>query len=264
MSIEDRLKAVRGVVVERLGDWRDAKLSTLALSPPRPDQVLIECEASALNAHDLLVADGNYQVKPPTPYFPGGDLVGRVAALGTSVTKFAVGQRVAASVFRGAFADLVLASASRTYPVPDDLDPVKAASCATVFATVAVALTIKGHLQAGECVLITGAAGGVGIAAIQYARTIGAEIVALVSSAEKERLAHRAGAHQVLRLDHMTQPSDDIRAALNRAGYDGVDIVLDVIGGKVFRGSIRCLRPGGRMLVVGFASGQIPEIKASY
>jgi NADPH:quinone reductase-like Zn-dependent oxidoreductase len=123
MSIEDRLKRVRGVVVERLGDWRDAKLGTLALSPPGPDQVLIECEASALNAHDLLVADGNYQVKPPTPYFPGGDLVGKVVALGTSVTKFAVGQRVAARGFRGAFAELVLASASRTYPVQRYLPP---------------------------------------------------------------------------------------------------------------------------------------------
>ena len=264
MSIDDRLKRVRGVVVERLGDWRDAKLGTLALSPPGPDQVLIECEASALNAHDLLVAEGNYQVKPPTPYFPGGDLVGRVAALGSSVTGFAVGQRVAASVFRGAFAELVLASASRTYPVPDDIDPVKAASCATVFATVAVALTIKGDLQAGERVLITGASGGVGIAAIQYAGTIGAEIVALVSSGEKERVARRAGARHVLRLDHMQDPRDDMRDALNRAGLDGVDVVLDVIGGDVFGGSIRCLNPGGRMLVVGFASGQIPEIKANY
>ena len=137
MSIEDRLRRVRGVVVERLGDWRDAKLGTLPLNGPGPDQVLIECEASALNFHDLLVIDGNYQVKPETPFFPGGDLVGMVVALGSSVTKFAVGQRVAASVFCGAFAQLVLASASRTYPVPDDIDPVKAASCATAFATAA-------------------------------------------------------------------------------------------------------------------------------
>ena len=94
MSIEDRLKRVRGVVVERLGDWREARLGTLALPPPGPGQILIECEAAALNAHDLLVADGNYQVKPPTPYFPGGDLVGTIAAVGSSVTGFAVGQRV--------------------------------------------------------------------------------------------------------------------------------------------------------------------------
>ena len=127
MSIEDRLKRVGGVVVERLGDWRDAKLGTLPLSGPGPDQVLIECEASALNFHDLLVIDGNYQVRPETPFFPGGDIVGRVVALGSSVTKFAIGQRVAASVFRGAFAELALASASRCYPIPGDIDPVKAA-----------------------------------------------------------------------------------------------------------------------------------------
>lgn len=264
MSIEDRLKQVRGIVVERLGDWREARLGTLAVSPPGPDQILIECEASALNAHDLLAADGNYQVKPPTPYFPGGDLVGTIAAVGSSVTGFAVGQRVAASVFRGAFAELVLASASRTYPVPGDIDLVKAASCATVFATVAVALTIKADLQAGERVLITGASGGVGIAAIQYAGTIGAEIAALVSSGEKERVARLAGAHHVLRLDRMAHPKDDMRAALNGAGLDGVDVVLDVIGGEVFDGALRCLSPSGRMLVVGFASGQIPEVKAHY
>jgi NADPH2:quinone reductase len=184
--------------------------------------------------------------------------------LGSSVDGFAIGQRVAASVFRGAFAELALASASRCYPVPDDIDPVKAASCGTVFATAAVALTMRGDLQAGERLLITGASGGVGIAAIQYAGTIDAEIVALVSSEAKERIARRAGAHHVLRLDHMTNPRDDMRDALNGAGLDGVDIVLDVIGGDVFDGAIRCLSPGGRMLVVGFASGRIPEIKSNY
>jgi NADPH2:quinone reductase len=264
MSIDDRLKKVRGIVVERLGDWREARLGTLPLSPPGPGQVLIECEAAALNAHDLLLADGTYQVKPPTPYFAGGDLVGRIAALGPSVTGFRVGQRVAASVFRGAFAELVLASADRTYPVPEDIDTAKAASVATAFATVAVALAIKGELKAGERLLVTGASGGVGIAALQYARMIGAETAALVSSAEKARVARQAGASHVLRLDQMKDPKEDMRPALVRAGLDHVDAVLDVIGGAVFDGALRCLAPGGRMLVVGFASGQIPEIKANY
>ncbi len=264
MSIENRLKQVRGIVVERLGDWRDAKLGTLPLRGPGPDQVLIECEASALNFHDLLLIEGKYQVKPETPFFPGSDVVGRIVAVGPSANKLAIGQRVAAIVFRGAFAELAVASASRCFPVPDDLDPVKAASCGTIFATSAVALTMRGDLQAGERLLITGASGGLGVAAIQYAATIGAQIVALVSSATKERIARRAGAHHVLRLDRMTNPRDDIRDALGDAGLDGVEVVLDVVGGDVFDGAIRCLTRGGRLLVVGFASGRIPEVKVNY
>ena len=264
MSIDDRLKHVRGIVVERLGDWRDAKLGTLKLSGPGPDQVLIECEAAALNFHDLLLIEGNYQVTPETPFFPGGDIVGRVVGLGPSVDKLVIGQRVAAIVFRGAFAELAVASVDRCFPVPDDMDPVKAASCGTVFATAAAALTMRGDLRAGERLLITGASGGLGVAAIQYAGTIGAEIVALVSSEEKERVARLAGAHHILRLDRMTSPRDDMRDALVGAGLDGVEVVLDVVGGDVFDGAIRCLTRGGRLLVVGFASGRIPEVKTNY
>jgi NADPH2:quinone reductase len=264
MSIEERLKRVRGVVVERLGDWHDAKVGTLPLSPPGPEQILIECEASALNFHDLLVIEGNYQVKPETPFFPGGEIVGRIAAVGSSVTEFAIGQRVASSAFIGAFAELTLAPANRTYPLPEDIDPVKAAGTVTSFGTVAVALTLRGDVKAGERVLITGAAGGVGVAAIQYARMIGCETVALVSSAEKERIARSAGADHVLRLDRMPNPKNDMRDALRGAGLDGVDVVLDVVGGDIFDATIRCLLPGGRFLVVGFASGRIPEVKVNY
>ena len=264
MSIEDRLKQVRGIVVERLGDWRDAKPGLLPLSGPGPDQVLIECEAAALTFHDLLLIDGKYQVKPEVPFFAGSDVVGRVVTLGPSVTRFTIGQRVAAIVSHGAFAEFAVASESWCFPVPDDMDRVKAAPCGTVFATVAVALTMRGDLRSGERLLITGASGGVGVAAIQYAGTLGAEIIALVSSEEKERIARRAGAHHVLRLDQMTNPRDDMRDALGGAGLDGVDVVLDVVGGDVFDGTIRCLAPGGRLVVVGFASGQIPEVRTNY
>lgn len=264
MSIEDRLKQVRGVVVERLGDWHDAKVGTLPVSPPGPEQILIECEAAGLNFHDLLVIEGNYQVKPKTPFFPGGEIVGRVAAVGSSVTEFAVGQRVASSAFLGAFAELTPAPANRTYLLPENIDPIKAAGSLTSFASVVVALTIRGDVRAGERVLITGAAGGVGVAAIQYSRMIGCEAVALVSSAEKERIARSAGAQHVLRLDRMPNPKSDMAEALREVGLSGVDVVLDVVGGDVFDATVRCLLPGGRFLVVGFASGRIPEVKTSY
>lgn len=264
MPLEDRLKQVRGVVVERLGDWRDAKMGTLPVRLPGPDQILIECEAAGLNFHDLLVIDGKYQVKPETPFFPGGEIAGRVAAVGPSVTAFKVGQRVASGTFLGAFAEFALAPVGRTYPLPEDIDPVKAAGSRTSFATVAVALTIRGGVEAGRQILITGAAGGVGVAAIQYARMIGCETVALVSSEAKEKIARSAGADHVLRIDRMADPKTEMYDALQAAGIDGVDVVLDVVGGDVFDATVRCLRPGGQYLVVGFASGRIPEIKINY
>lgn len=264
MSIEDRLKQVRGIVVERLGDWHDAKIGTLPVSPPGPEQILIECEAVGLNFHDLLVIDGKYQVRPETPFFPGGEIVGRIAAVGPSVTEFAIGQRIASSTFLGGFAEYVPAPVNRTFVLPEDIDPIKAAGTATSFGTVAVALTIRGDVKAGERVLITGAAGGVGVAAIQYARMIGCETVAVVSSEDKERIARSAGADHVLRLDRMPDPKNDMRDALRDAGLDGVDVVLDVVGGEIFDATIRCILPGGRFLVVGFASGQIPEVRVNY
>lgn len=264
MAVAPALDRVYGVVVERLGDWHETKIGTLPLREPGPGEILIQCEASSLNFHDLLLIEGKYQVKPTPPFFAGSDVVGRVIAVGPGTSKFVIGQRVGAILLYGGFAQLALAKESRCFPVPDDIDPAEAAACGTVFATVVVALTMRGKLQAGECVLITGAAGGVGLAGVQYARMIGAEVIALVSSEEKERIARRAGAAHVLRLDKMIDPKSDLRDALQKVAAGGVDVVLDVVGGDIFDASIRCLRERGRMVVVGFASGRIPELKVNY
>jgi NADPH2:quinone reductase len=264
VALANRLEQVRGVVVERLGNWREAKVGTLPLKSLQPGEILIECEAAALNFHDLLLIDGKYQIKPAPPFFPGSDVVGRVIAAGPGAKRFAIGQRVAAVLLIGAFAELAIAPENRCFAIPDDIDAATAAACGTVFATVAVALTIRGNLQRGERLLVTGAAGGVGVAAIQYARMIGAEVIALVSSDAKEKMVRRAGAHYVLRLDELTDPKTELRDALLREAGNYVDVVLDVVGGDVFDGAVRCIKEGGRLLVVGFASGRIAEIKSSY
>lgn len=255
---------VKGVVVERLGDWRETKIATLPLREPGTGEILIRCEASSLNFHDLLLIEGKYQVKPTPPFFPGSDVVGRVVAAGPGATRFAIGQRVAGILLIGGFAQFAIAPENRCFPIPEDIDAADAAACGTVFATVAVALTMRGELKAGERVLITGAAGGVGLAGVQYARMLGAEVIALVSSEAKERTARGAGAEHVLRLDKMTDLKNDMREALHKAVGGGVDIVLDVVGGDVFDAAIRCLREGGRMVVVGFASGRIADVKTNY
>lgn len=264
MSASEQPTRATGVVVETFSDWRNARMGTLPLRPLGRGEILIRCEAAALNFQDLLMIEGKYQFKPPVPFVPGSDVAGTIVAVGPEVQAFKVGQRVAALVQAGAFADYAIARVGRIFPLPDGIDAGKAAASASIFATVVVALTIRGQLKAGERVLITGAAGGVGIASVQYARQAGAEVVALVSSEAKGDLVRRAGAHHVLRLDTMTNPKEDLRTALSALGIDGVDVVIDMVSGDVFDGAIRCVRSGGRVVVVGFASGRIADVKTNY
>jgi NADPH:quinone reductase len=253
-----------GLVINHFGDWHDAKIGTLPLAQPGPGELVIACEAAALNFQDLLMIEGKYQHKPSLPFIAGRDVAGRVVAMGPGVNRFSMGQRVAAMVPFGAFADFTIAQVGACFPIPDNLDFAKAAASTSVFLTVVVALSIRGNLRAGERILITGAAGGVGIASIQYARQIGAEVVALVSSEAKQHAVVRAGAQHVVRLDQLANPKEDLRKALAGIGVDGVDIVIDMVSGDVFDGAIRCLRPGGRLVIVGFASGRIAEAKTNY
>ncbi len=264
MAASDPVIQATGIVIDEFGDWRRARLGSLELRPPGPGQILIRCQAAALNFQDILMIEGRYQFKPRVPFIAGGDIAGVVSAVGAGAERFQVGQRVAGLVTCGAFADWAVASADRCFSIPDKLEFPQAAACTTVFATVAFALSIRGMLRAGEKVLITGAAGGVGLAAIQYARKLGAEVIALVSSEQKEKAATRAGAGTVLRLDRISQPKEGLRAAVSEHFPDGIDAVLDTIGGDVFDGAIRCLKAAGRMIVVGFASGNIPLAKANY
>lgn len=264
MSLSEQLKQVRGVVVDRFGDWRDARMGVLPVAMPGPKEILIKCAAAALNFQDLLMIAGTYQFKPRTPFFPGSDVAGTVAAVGADVTGFSVGQKVAGLVQSGGFAQFSIGQEHRCFPLPDDIEFTKAAACSSVFATVIVALKLRGQLQAGQRAMITGAAGGVGIAAVQYARQLGAEVVALVSSDAKERAVRRVGADVVIRTDQLKNLKDDLRAVLAGKDISHVDVVLDSVSGDVFDGAIRCLGTGGRLVVVGFASGRIAEVKTNY
>jgi NADPH:quinone reductase len=253
-----------GLVVTQFGDWQRARISTMPLARPGPREILVECQAAALNFQDLLMIEGRYQLKPPLPFIAGRDLAGRAIAVGPEVAHVATGQHVAALVPWGAFADRAIAPADACFALPPELDFAKAAASTSIFATAVFALSLRAQLRAGERILIGGAAGGVGLATIQIARQIGAEVIALVSSTAKQQAAMRAGAHHVVRLDQLRTPRDELRDAVAAVAPAGLDVVIDMVGGDVFDGAIRCLKPGGRLVVVGFASGRIAEAKTNY
>jgi NADPH2:quinone reductase len=256
--------AARGLIVDGFGDWRNTRLGPLALRPPGAGEVLLKAEAASLNFPDMLMIEGKYQHRPKPPFTPGRDVAGTVLAVGADVTDFAPGDRVMAQAHEGAFATHTLARCHSCLRIPPTLSFVDAAAAGTVLATVVVALGLRARLVPGKWVLITGAAGGVGTAAIQYARWRGARVAALVSSAEKAAACRALGAEIVLRSDEIGDLRDGLRAALFAHAPDGADVVLDVVGGDVFDAAIRCVRPGGRCLVVGFTSGRIPTIATNY
>lgn len=241
--------------------------SALALrdAPPPPpshmltpgEGVLIEVHAAGVSFPEVLQTRGQYQLKPPLPFIPGSEVAGVVldASPGAGVQ---VGERVAAFCALGGFAEQAVAPPFLTFALPERLDFAQGAGLILNYHTAYFALHLRGRLGAGETVLVHGAAGGVGTAALQVARGLGARTIAVVSSEEKERVARDAGAEQVLRGDG---PWKDEARALTQGR--GVDVVLDPVGGDRFTDSLRALAEGGRVVVVGFTGGAIPEVRVN-
>jgi NADPH2:quinone reductase len=225
---------------------------------PGPGDVLVEVHRVGLSFPDLLLSKGQYQVRPDPPFTLGVDVAGTVVAVGSDVTRFAAGDRVAGVLPYGGAAELVVVPEAFTFPLPDGLSYDAAAAIPMNYLTAQFALVERGGLREGETVLVHGAAGGVGTATIQVARGLGARTIGVASTEAKAEVARRAGADEVVLLDGFR---DAVGALTDGAG---VDVVLDVVGGDVFLDSLRLLAPQGRLLVVGFASGQgIPEVKVN-
>ncbi|MBW0090420.1 NADPH:quinone oxidoreductase family protein [Pseudonocardia sp. KRD-184] len=217
------------------------------------DQVLIDVRAAGVNFPDVLQSKGLYQYKPDLPFTLGSEIAGvvREAPEGAAVRS---GDRVAAFTTVGAFAEVVAAPAGYVFPLPDEVSFAAGACLPMNYLTAQFALRRRGHLEAGQRVLVQGAAGGVGTACVQLAAALGAEVVAVVSTEEKAEVARRAGAaHAVL--------VEGFRDAVKELG--GVDLVVDPVGGDRFTDSLRCLRPEGRLLVIGFTAGDIPTVKVN-
>jgi NADPH:quinone reductase len=237
-----------------------ALLDAPAPAPSHPltpgEGVTIEVHAAGVSFPEVLQTRGEYQLKPPLPFIPGSEVAGVVRSASAGADASA-GERVAAFCGLGAFAETAVAPAYLTFALPDSLDFAQGAGLILNYHTAYFALALRGRLREGETVLVHGAAGGVGTAALQVAAGLGARTIAVVSNDEKARVAREAGAGEVLRSDGAWK--DEAREI---AG-GGVDVVLDPVGGERFTDSLRSLRENGRLVVVGFTGGAIPEVKVN-
>lgn len=223
---------------------------------PGPGEVLIRVQAASVNYPDALMVQGKYQVRPPLPFTPGAEAAGTVEAVGEGVTHLTVGQRVAAFTGTGAFATHLIAPAAATLPLPDDLDLNVAATLPLAYGTAMHALIDRGQLKAGETLLVLGAAGGVGLAAVMIGKALGARVIAAASTLGKLELARAHGADEVI-----NYTDTDLKAAVAElTGKKGVDVILDPVGDRWAESAFRAVAWGGRYLVIGFAGGEIPRL----
>ncbi len=250
---------MRAVVCRTWGEPDDLVLEDVPPPVVAAGEVGIAVHAAGLNFADTLIIAGKYQTKPPLPFSPGFEVAGRIVAIGDGVSEFAEGDRVIAVVDHGGFAEQVTAPAERVFPLADGIDDVAAAAFPIAYGTSHLALRYRAALAPGETLLVHGAAGGVGLTAVEIGKRLGATVIATATGAEKLAVAAAAGA------DHLIDSrADDLRDRVKAAtGGRGADVVYDPVGGRLFEESMRATALGGRILVVGFASGTVPQIPAN-
>jgi len=227
------------------------------VEPPKlgPGQVLIEVRACGVNFPDILMVQGKYQVLPDLPFCPGGEVAGIVTAVAEGVSRVAVGQKVMATIFWGGMAELAVASEFSIVPIPDGMDFLTASVFQGGHTSAYFALKQRGQLQAGEILLVLGAAGGIGLASVQLGKAMGARVIAAASSDEKCRAAQANGADEVINYSEVSL-KDRVKELCDDRG---ADVIIDPVGGDLFDLATRCVNYNGRILVVGFASGRIPK-----
>ena len=246
---------MRAQVVHELGGVEQLSLEEIDDLIPSPGMVLIGVDSVGLNFPDLLTIQGLYQYRPSLPFVPGAEAAGRVLAVGDGVMEVSVGDRVIGSNLHGAMAEQFLVPASNTFALPDDVSMQHGAAISMAFGTSYHALVDRATLEAGETLMITGAAGGVGSAAIQIGKALGARVIAAVGSDEKAAVARSLGADDTI--NYAIESLKDRTKELTDGR--GADVIYDAVGGDIFLECLRCINWEGRILVVGFASGDIPK-----
>jgi NADPH:quinone reductase len=254
---------MRGIIVDEFGPPERLCVAEVPWPMPGPGEVLVQTHAAPVNYVDLLVVGGTYQFLPPRPFVPGKGPAGVVTALGPEVSGLRVGDRVLAMAEAGGYAEAVAVGAEQCYRLPARMSFVEAASLSLVYDTAWFALRERARLEPGETVLVLGASGGVGQAAVQLARAMGARVLAGISRPERAA-AVAADADAAIDLSRA-----DLRDSLREQVYavtdgQGADIILDPLGGAVFDAAIRALAWRGRLVVIGFAAGGIPTVKTNY
>lgn len=236
-----------------------AEPSLREIERPEPGrgEVLIEVAACGLNFADLLMMKGSYQDTPEPPFTLGMELSGRVVGHGPGVTEPAIGARVAAFAGRGGLAEVAAVPAEVCVEIPETMAMDVAAGFLVAYGTSHLALTRRARLAPGERLVVLGAAGGVGLTAVELGAALGAEVIAVARGAEKLAAAKAAGAHHLIDAE-----TADLRAGIKALG--GADVVYDAVGGAAFTDALRATRPEGRLLVIGFASGDVPQVPANH
>ena len=253
---------MRALVVRQHGPLDNLMLENLPEPQPGPEEVLIDVQAASINFPDLLVIGGTYQNLPPLPFVPGKDLAGTIAAVGAKISSFKEGERVMAQVEYGAYAERALAPARNCHRLPSRMSYAEGAAMGLTYLTAHFALIERGGLRSGEVVLVTGAAGGVGLATVQLAKAFGATVLAAVSDESKAAVARASGADHIVRTDGPALRDALRQQVFDAVGKRGVDLIIDSVGGDVFDASLRTIAWCGRLVTVGYASGRIPEVKA--
>ena len=245
---------MRAVQLDRFGGT--PAMVDIPAPEPGPGQIRLRIAACGLNFADLLMLKGQYQDTPETPFTMGMEVSGVVEALGPGVTAPALGTRVAVFAGHGGLAEAGVFEASRAVPIPDAMPFDEAAGFLVAYGTSHLALAHRAGLKQGERLLVLGAAGGVGLTAVELGAVMGAEVIAVARGAEKLEVARRAGARHLI-----DSETADIRAEVKALG--GADVVYDAVGGAAFDAALRATRPEGRILTIGFASGEVPQIPAN-
>ncbi|RBO51426.1 NADPH:quinone oxidoreductase family protein [Rhodovulum sp. BSW8] len=241
--------------LDRIGE--QPRLAEADCPAPAAGEVRVRIAACGLNFADLLIIEGRYQEHPPLPATLGMELAGTVEALGEGVDPGRLGTRVAVFAGSGGLAEAGCFPADRCLPLPETMSFIEAAGFQIAYGTSHVALSHKARLAPGETLLVTGAAGGVGLTAVEIGKAMGATVIACARGADRLEVARAAGADHLIDSD-----TDDLRAAVLALG--GADVVYDPVGGPLFAEAMRACRPDGRLLAIGFASGEVPQIKANH
>ncbi|WP_396272384.1 NADPH:quinone oxidoreductase family protein [Hyphomonas sp.] len=242
---------------ELMPDYAGVELEEQALPEPGAGEVRVRIKAASLNFPDLLMTEGKYQLKPDLPFVLGMEFAGTVDALGAGVSGFAPGDAVAGGNRIGAFSEFAVVPAAALRKKPEAISFAAAASYGAAYLTAYVALVRRGNLQPGETLLVHGASGGVGLAAVDVGRLLGANVIATSASEAKRRILTEYGADHVL-------PDSGFRERVKElTGGRGADVIYDPVGGDVFDESVRCIAFGGRLLIIGFTSGRIPSVNVN-
>lgn len=255
---------MRAVRVHEFGDVDTHMIEDVEPPKPAAGQVLVRIHATAVNFVDLLVIGGKYQFLPPRPFTPGKGPAGEVVAVGEGVATLSVGDRVLAMAEQDGYGEMVAISETQCYRLPEAMTYLEAASMSLVYDTAWFALRERARMKPGDVVFVMGASGGVGFAAAQLAKAMGARVIAGVSGPGKEGPLNAIGVDGIVDLS-MPDLREGLRARIfELTGGKGADIVLDPLGGDYFDAAVRALAWCGRLVVIGFAAGRIPEIKANY